>query len=49
MVFVIALCIFMHFYIEIIVKSFSYYFIPASLPTRKASELQKLVARQSKD
>ena len=35
-----------HFYIEIIVKmaSFSYHFIPASLSTRKASELQKLVA-----
>ena len=41
-----------HFYIEVIVKmaSFSsYHFIPASLPTRKAPELQKLVARQSKD
>ena len=39
-------------YIEVIVKmaSFSsYHFIPASLPTRKAPELQKLVARQSKD
>ena len=37
-----------HFYIEIIVKMANH-FIPASLPTRKASELQKLMARQSKD
>ena len=34
-----------HFYIGKL-ASFSYHFIPASLPTRKASELQKLVARQ---
>ena len=36
---------------ERIVKmaSFIYHFIPASLPTRKAPDLQKLVARQSKD
>ena len=34
------------FYIEIIVimVSFRYHFIPASLPTRKVSELQKLEA-----
>ena len=53
MVFVIALCIFLPKALlhsnNTKMASFSYHLIPASLPTRKAPELQKVVARQSKD